>query len=150
MVRLGPITLPILATLAACAADPEPPAAATTAVPLDRPLDAALGDPAAVRTAALIEVALAQVRPDDLRRCLDEFQQGPDGRFAPPAHGSWLIVASALPEDGDVFARRNEAAPEPEPEARRRVAGPDRLSCPAALDGCRRRYRRLPLLCVRL
>jgi hypothetical protein len=101
--------------LAACSADPEPPAA-TTAAPLDRPLDGALADPVATRTAALIEAALAQVRSAELVQCITEFQQSGAGRLQPPASGGWLIVASALPADGDAFARRNSAAPELNPE----------------------------------
>jgi hypothetical protein len=36
--------------------------------------------------------------------------------FLPPAHGGWLIVASALPADGDAFARRHAAAPDLNPD----------------------------------
>ena len=108
--------VPVLVMLAACSREPGPPPAATASP--DRPLDGALADPIAVRTAALIEAALAQLRPGDLHRCVDEFQQSAGATFRPPTHGGWLIVASALPGDGEAFARRNAAAPElnPEPE----------------------------------
>jgi hypothetical protein len=105
----------LLLVLAACAAEREPPPI-TTAVAPDRPLDGADGDPVAVRTAVLIEAALAQVRPQDLRRCLDEFSAGSPGPFRPPALATWLIVASALPVDGATFQRRRAAAPELNPE----------------------------------
>ncbi|MFO1048409.1 MAG: hypothetical protein U1E52_10985 [Geminicoccaceae bacterium] len=79
------------------------------AVAPERPLDGPLAGPMAVRTAVLIEAALAQVRPADLRRCIGEF--GTSG-FQLPAHGQWLIVASALPVGGAGYARRLAAAPE--------------------------------------
>lgn len=100
-------TCALLGLLAACA--PEPPPSPTVAVAPERPLDSPLGDPVAIRSAALIEAALAQVRPADLRRCVDEFAS-PGLRL--PAHGRWLIVASALPVDGAGYARRLAAAPE--------------------------------------
>ena len=107
--------VPLLLVLAACAGEPEPPPV-TAAIAPDRPLDGADGDPVAVRTAVLIEAALAQVRPEDLRRCLVEFSAGSPGQFQPPAHATWLIVASALPVDGATFQRRQAAAPELNPE----------------------------------
>ncbi|MGD9507160.1 MAG: hypothetical protein AB7O95_01280 [Geminicoccaceae bacterium] len=85
------------------------PPVATVAVPPDRPLDGYLPDPTAMRTALLIESALAQVRPVDLRRCLDEFGSAGRSSLRPPAHGGWLIVASAQ-EVGDPGYRRREAA----------------------------------------
>ena len=117
MALLRPAAASILVALAACTGEAEPPPIAV-ATPPDRPLDGALGDPMAVRTAALIEAALAQVRPQDLRRCVDEFLQSAPSRFQPPAHGGWLIVASTLSAEGDTFARRHAASPEfnPEPE----------------------------------
>ena len=100
-------------TLAACSSEPEMPLPATPAAPLDRPLDAAAtGDRVSVRTAALLEAALVQVAAADLRRCMIDFAGGLPARFNPPAHGGWLIVASALPDDGATFAARHEAAPE--------------------------------------
>lgn len=116
MVRLCCVLLVMLAMLAACAGESEPPPAVTSAVPPDRPLDGALGDPVAVRTAALIEAALAQIHPGDLRRCIDEFQQTDHGKLQPPRQRGWLIVASALPAEGQAFARRHAAAPELHPE----------------------------------
>ena len=110
-----PFAIAMLA-LAACSSEPEPPPI-TPAVPLDRPLDAAAtGHRVSVRTAALIESALVQVGAADLRRCLAEFTGDAPPRFAPPTHGGWLIVASALPADGPAFAARHEAAPELNPE----------------------------------
>jgi hypothetical protein len=105
----------LVLTLATCASEPEPTPVATVAVPPDRPLDDPWTESSAVRTAALIEAALAQVGAKDLRRCLDEFQQGGPPRFRPPTHAGWLIVASALPADGKQFTRRNEAAPDLNP-----------------------------------
>ena len=107
--------MPLLLTLIGCAADPEPPPI-TAATPPDRPLDGAGGDPVALRTGALLEAALAQVEPADLRRCLAEFAAAAPGRFAPPAHGTWLIVAQSMPADGTAFRRRHAAAPELNPE----------------------------------
>ena len=101
-------TCALLGLLAACAPDTPAPSP-TAAVAPERPLDGPLLGPAAVRTAVLIEAALAQVRPTDLRRCVDEF--GSSG-FRLPAHGRWLIVASALPVGGAGYARRIAAAPE--------------------------------------
>jgi hypothetical protein len=72
---------PLLLALMACAAEPPPP-------PPDRPLDGAGGDAAGMRTAAVIEAALAQVRPKDLRRCLAEFAAEGPGRFEPPTHAT--------------------------------------------------------------
>ncbi len=106
-------TLALLA-LAGCAKEPPPPPAVSVAVAPDRPLDGARGA-AAMRTAALIEAALAQVEPRDLRRCLADFETGAPGRFRPPAHATWLIVASALPVEGDFFRRRHQVAPEMNP-----------------------------------
>ena len=103
--------------LAACASEPETPPPATPAVALDRPLDAAAtGDRVSVRTAALLEAALVQVAAADLRGCMVDFAGGTPARFNPPAHGGWLIVASALPADGATFAARHEAAPELNPK----------------------------------
>lgn len=109
--------LPIAAlALVACSSEPEPPPG-TPAVPLDRPLDAAAtGDRVSVRTAALIEAALAQVDAGALRRCLADFTGDAPARFAPPAHGGWLVAAAALPADGPAFAARHEAAPELNPQ----------------------------------
>jgi hypothetical protein len=105
-----------LLALAACSGEPEPAPPVSPAVPLDRPLDAAAGgERVSVRAAALIEAALAQVGAADLRRCMADFAGGAPTRFLPPAHGGWLIVASALPADGAAFAARNEAAPELNP-----------------------------------
>jgi hypothetical protein len=105
-----------LLALAACSGEPEPAPPVSPAVPLDRPLDAAAGgERVSVRTAALIEAALVQVGAADLRRCLTDFAGDTPPRFAPPAHGGWLIIASALPADGAAFATRNEAAPELNP-----------------------------------
>jgi hypothetical protein len=106
--------LSLLSLLAGCAAEPEPPPA-TAAIAADRPLDGVAGDAAAIRTAALLEAALAQLPVDDLRRCVAEVAGVASG-LAPPAHGSWLIVASALAADGPAFARRRDAAPELHPE----------------------------------
>ena len=102
--------------LAACSSEPEP-LPPTPAVPLDRPLDAAAtGDRVSVRTAALLEAALVQVGAVELRRCMADFTGDAPPRFALPAHGGWLIVASALPADGAAFTARNEAAPELNPK----------------------------------
>ena len=133
MARLYVSMALILVTLAACTREPEPPPATIAATPPDRPLDGALGDSVAVRTAVLIEAAVAQVRPPDLRRCVDEFRQSAPNRFQAPAHGGWLIVASALPADGEAFTRRNVAAPElnPEPED----GWQDRITYRALLHG---------------
>ena len=115
-IHLSRLALVLLA-LVGCTAEPEPPPI-TAATPADRPLDGAAGDPVALRTAALLEAALAQVRPADLRRCLADFAAEAPGQFEPPAHGTWLIVAQSLPVDGAAFRRRHAAAPElnPEPE----------------------------------
>ena len=104
----------LVALLAGCAADPEPPPP-TAAAPADRPLDGPVRTPQELRTAALLEIAVAQVQPADLRRCLGEFGSAASG-LAPPAHRTWLVVASALPADGDAFARRQAAAPELHPD----------------------------------
>ena len=74
--------------------------------------------------------------PTDLRRCVDEFQQGPERRFVPPAHGTLADrgIGAAGRRRGFRPSQRGRARPQP--GARRRVAGPDRLSGPAALDGC--------------
>ena len=75
-----------------------------------------MGNELSARTAALIEAALVEVKAADLRRCLAEFLGDPPARFQLPAHGGWLVIASALPAAGPVFAARNEAAPDLNPE----------------------------------
>jgi hypothetical protein len=101
----------LLALLAACT-DPDDPRPATVAAPPDRPLDGHLPNPTAVRTAVLVEAALAQVGPQDLRRCLGEFGLVGGSGFQPPEHGGWLIVASAQAVDDPAYRQRRAAAPE--------------------------------------
>jgi hypothetical protein len=107
---------PLLAFLAACASGSEPPATGTAALPPDRPLGGMHRDAAAERSAALVEAALASVSAADLRRCVGDSRRGAGARLAPPAGGGWLIVASAIPADGEAFRRRHEAAPALNPE----------------------------------
>ena len=136
--------------LAACSSEPEP-LPATPAVPLDRPLDAAAtSDRVSVRTAALLEAALVQVGAVELRRCMADFAGDAQPRFAPPAHGGWLIVASALPADGAAFTARNEAAPELNPKPSDDWQDRVHLSGAAALGEPERWLGGLPVLRVRL
>jgi hypothetical protein len=107
---------PLLALLAACSAEVEPIATGTAALPADRPLGGVDHDAMAERSAALVEAALASTPAADLRRCVADFRRGAGVRLAPPANGGWLIVASALPADGEAIRRRHEAAPELNPE----------------------------------
>ena len=100
-----------LTMLAACSSEPERRPPSALPIPLDRPLDGTSRDISAARTAALIEAALVEVKAADLRRCLVEFLGDPPARFRSPAHSGWLVVASALPAEGPVFAARHEAAP---------------------------------------
>ena len=58
----------------------------------------------------LIEIALAQVRSADLRRCLDEFTGSNSPGFRPPTHGGWLVVASAQAADDPAHELRRDAA----------------------------------------
>jgi hypothetical protein len=98
--------------LSACA-DRSDPLPATVAAPLDRPVDGHLSDPSAARAAILIEAALADVRPEDLQRCLADFASTGAPDLRPPAHGGWLIVTSAQAVDGAADRRRQAVAPEP-------------------------------------
>ena len=110
------LPLLVVALLGACSRPPDP-RPATIAAPPDRPLDGYLANATAVRTAMLIEVALAQVRPADLRRCLDEFAGSSAPGFRPPAHGGWLVVASAQAVDDPAHVLRQDAAPELSPRS---------------------------------
>jgi hypothetical protein len=105
------LLLLVMALLGACSRPPDP-RPATIATPPDRPLDSYLANATAVRTAMLIEVALAQVRPADLRHCLDEFAGSNSPGFRPPPHGGWLVVASAQAVDDPARELRQVAAPE--------------------------------------
>lgn len=106
--------------VAGCADRSEPPTDGSRVVAADRPLDAAGldGDAAAARTAALLELALAQVKAPELRRCVLDFHGdgAPADSFLPPAHGGWLIVTAAAAADSAAFAQRHAAAPASNPE----------------------------------
>lgn len=114
------MSLCAVTVLAGCADRHEPATDPNQVVAADRPLDAARldGDAAAARTAALLELALVQVRAPDLRRCILDFRgdgASADG-FLPPSHGGWLIVVAAVAADSAAFARRHAAAPASNPE----------------------------------
>lgn len=101
--------------LVGCTAGDQPPSGQIQVVAADRPLDAAGldGDARAARVAALLELALVQVRAADLRRCILDFHgdAAPADGFLPPDHGGWLVVASAVAADSATFAQRHAAAP---------------------------------------
>ena len=120
------------------------------AVPPDRPLDSSLGDPTAVRAAVLIEAALAQVRPDDLRRCLDEFRRR--RAAAVRAARAWRLADRDLRPAGRWRCLRppQRGRTRAASRARRRLAGPDRLSRAAPLGEPADARCRLPVLRVRL
>ncbi len=109
-----------VAMVAGCADRDVPPADGSRVVAADRPLDSPGlgGDARAARTAALLELALAQVKAPELRRCILDFHGGdaPADDFRPPVHGGWLVVASAVADDSAVFAQRHAAAPEANPK----------------------------------
>ena len=117
--------------------EPEP-ARRSPAVPLDRPLDAAAtGDRVSVRTAALLEAALAQVGAAELRRCMADFAGDAPPRFR--ATGAWRLADRGLRPAG---RRRRVRRPQrggtrAQPAACRRLAGSGHLPGAAALGATR-------------